>query len=139
VVEAREDPDPQVWQRVGGTLVFSSEWADAHPDVAVSARADPSTPAAIRQLHNQISPAHDAWDLLPYVSAATLVIHGSDDGLVSVGNANLLADRIPSAKLHVVQGGRHGFFLEYQEESSRVVLDFLRRHPLTDDRAPSNH
>jgi pimeloyl-ACP methyl ester carboxylesterase len=130
VVEAREDPDPEVWRRVGATLVFSPEWAEAHRDVAASARADPNTPAAIRQLHNQISPAHDAWDLLPNISAATLVIHGSDDGLVSVGNGNLLAERIPNAQLHVVQGGRHGFFLEYQQESSRVVLDFLLRHSL---------
>jgi pimeloyl-ACP methyl ester carboxylesterase len=138
VMEARQDPDPQVWRRMGAALIFSPEWAEAHPDVADSSRADANAPATIRQLHNQISPAHNAWDLLPNVSAATLVIHGSDDGLVPVGNANLLAERIPNADLHVIRGGRHGFFLEYQHESSRVVLDFLLRHSLSDDQVSTS-
>jgi pimeloyl-ACP methyl ester carboxylesterase len=133
VMEARQNPDPQVWLRTASALVYSPEWGEAHRELVASLNAGmAAVPPTIRQLLNQVSPEHDAWDLLPSISAATLVIHGSDDGMVSVGNAHLLAGRIPGAELHIVQGARHGFFLEYQQESSRVVLDFLLRHSLKD-------
>jgi pimeloyl-ACP methyl ester carboxylesterase len=45
-------------------------------------------------------------------------------------NAYLLAKRIPGAQLYIVTGGRHGYFIEFREESSRVVNDFLARHRL---------
>lgn len=45
-------------------------------------------------------------------------------------NAPLLASHIPGADLYLVNGGRHGYFLEFREEASAVVLDFLGRHPL---------
>jgi 3-oxoadipate enol-lactonase len=115
---------------VGSTLVFSPEWAEVHPEVARAVLAAEGTPPEMRRLHNQISPGHDAWELLPRIAAPALVIHGSDDEMVPVGNARLLAERIPAAELHIVQGGRHGYFLEYQDEASRVVLDFLARHPM---------
>jgi len=139
VMEARQNPDPQVWARTSAALIFSPEWSEAHQEVVDSLKVvSANVPANIRRLHNQISPAHDAWDLLPNISAPTLIIHGSDDGLVPVGNANVLAKRIPNAELHVVQGGRHAFFLEYQQEASRVVLDFLLRHSLKDHWAPTS-
>jgi alpha/beta hydrolase fold len=37
---------------------------------------------------------------------------------------------IPGAELYIVQGGRHGYFEEFREEASRVVLGFLAQHPL---------
>ncbi|MDQ3812029.1 MAG: alpha/beta hydrolase [Chloroflexota bacterium] len=130
IMEARQDSDPQAWARVAASLVFSPEWAEAHPEVARAVLAPEGTPPEMRRLHNQISPTNNTWDQLPLISAPTLVIHGSDDEMVPVGNARLLAERIPAAELHIVQGGRHGYLMEYQEETSRVVLDFLARHPL---------
>lgn len=53
------------------------------------------------------------------------MIHGSDDEVNPTANAALLADRIPGAKLHIVAGGRHSYFVEFREESSRIVLEFL--------------
>jgi hypothetical protein len=31
----------------------------------------------------------------------------------------------------MVEGGRHGYFIEFREEASTTVLDFLARHPLS--------
>ena len=59
------------------------------------------------------------------ISASTPVIHGSHDAVVPVGNAHLLVERIPWAELHIVQGRRDAFLLEYQQESSREVLNCL--------------
>jgi pimeloyl-ACP methyl ester carboxylesterase len=68
--------------------------------------------------------------LLPTIQAPTLVIHGSEDQLNPTANASLLAARIPHAELYLVKGGRHSYFIEFREEASRVVNDFLARHPL---------
>ena len=52
------------------------------------------------------------------------MLHGSDDLMSPVENAHLLADRIPSARLHVVEGGRHGFFEEYRTEVVPLICSF---------------
>jgi len=87
-------------------------------------------PPHARRLHYQASQAHDAWDALPQIQAPTLVIHGSDDEVNPAANARLLAQRIKGAKLHMVPGGRHGYFEEMRTESFAVVRDFLMAHPL---------
>lgn len=84
----------------------------------------------MQRLHYRASEGHDAWDLLPTISAPTLVIHGSEDVNNPTANAALLASRIPDAELYIVQGGRHGFFIEFREEAGRVLKEFLAPHPL---------
>jgi pimeloyl-ACP methyl ester carboxylesterase len=79
-----------------------------------------------RRGHLRVSARHDAWDLLPSISAPTLVLHGSDDRMAPVANAGLLAGRIPGAELHVYDGMRHGFFDELRDEVGARVLAFLR-------------
>lgn len=44
-------------------------------------------------------------------------------------NAELMADRIPDARLEVRPGVRHGYYLE-DPGATAVVIDFLRRHPV---------
>ena len=87
-------------------------------------------PPYAQRLHYLASEGHDAWDLLPTIKAPTLVIHGSEDVVNPTANAPLLVSRIPNAELYIVEGGRHGYFLEFREEASRVVNEFLARHPL---------
>lgn len=96
----------------------------------VIARARNPIPAFAQKLHYQASEGHDSWDRLPEITAPVLVIHGTEDLINPTANAPLLAGRIPGAELHLVEGGRHGYFIEFREEASRVVLDFLARHPL---------
>jgi len=112
--------------------LLSPEWMAAHPAhmaKMAEAAAHPIPPHA-QKLHYQASEGHDSWDLLPTITAPTLVIHGSADLMNMTANAPLLAERIPGAELYIVQRGRHMFFVEFQEESSRVVKDFLVRYPL---------
>ncbi len=111
--------------------VFTPGWIATHPEVVTQALQGPQIPAYAQRLHYLASEGHDSWDLLPTIKAPTLVIHGSDDRLNPTENANLLAERIPGAELYIVEDGRHGYFVEFREEASRVVNDFLARHPLT--------
>jgi len=71
---------------------------------------------------------HDTYDRLPDIAAPTLVLHGTDDPLLPVGNAHILAERIPGAKLVLFEGARHAYLLEKQAEADAAVLDFLRAH-----------
>lgn len=116
-------------------LMVSPAYAAAHPEYVerLRERYRNPIPAFARRLHYLASEGHDAWDLLPRITAPTLVIHGDDDLVNPTANAYLLAQRIPGAELYIVRGGRHGYFVEFREEASAVVLDFLRRHPLPTD------
>lgn len=102
-----------------GFLAERNAWALAHP-----------VPDHARRLHYLASEGHDAWDLLPRITAPTLVIHGSDDEMNVAANAPLLAERIPGAELHILHGARHVYFWDHGEEANRVVRAFLARHPL---------
>ncbi|MDZ7727728.1 MAG: alpha/beta fold hydrolase [Dehalococcoidia bacterium] len=112
--------------------MVSPEWAEQHPEYveAVWQRVRNPIPEFARKLHYQASEGHDTWDSLSAIANPVLVIHGDNDQVNPSANAPLLADRIPGAELHIVPGGRHGYFNEFRGEASRVVLDFLQRHPL---------
>ena len=45
--------------------------------------------------------------------------------MVPAANAPLLAARIPDARLHLHEGGRHGFFDEFAEDLDPVLTSFL--------------
>jgi len=108
---------------------LSSSWVESHPEFLARLAKTPIPPHA-QKLHFQASEGHEAWDLLPTITSPTLVIHGSDDKVNPTANAPLLAGRIPGAELYILQDGRHLFFVEFREEASRVVIEFLARHPL---------
>ncbi|RZS32644.1 hypothetical protein EV193_11120 [Herbihabitans rhizosphaerae] len=78
-----------------------------------------------RRRHLTASDQHDAWDALPGIRAATLVVHGDDDRLNPTANAPILVSRIPHARLELIAGARHAYFEEFRATASPLVLDFL--------------
>jgi len=67
------------------------------------------------------------WTSLPWLgslSQPTLVLAGSDDPLVPVINAKLLAKRIPNSRLVVLEDG-HLFLVTCPARSARLVGEFL--------------
>jgi 3-oxoadipate enol-lactonase len=123
--------DPAEVFKVAAGLSLSPAWSEAHPDEAREFLKPQAMPDYARLMHHQASEGHDAWDLLPTIRSPTLVIHGSDDVINPTKNAYLLAGRIPGAELYIVQGARHAYVVDFQEESDRVVGGFLARHPLS--------
>ncbi|MEM7525912.1 MAG: alpha/beta fold hydrolase, partial [Pseudomonadota bacterium] len=65
--------------------------------------------------------AHWLWSL----RQPTLVMAGTDDPLVPVANARLLASLIPDARLELVDNG-HLFLVTRPEESAKTIEAFLR-------------
>jgi poly(3-hydroxyoctanoate) depolymerase len=73
---------------------------------------------------------------LPQLTQQTLVIAGTADALVPVGNAGILASRIPRAQAYTVTGGGHLCALDRAAEVGPVISAFLRSlEPTTIDEA----
>jgi pimeloyl-ACP methyl ester carboxylesterase len=69
--------------------------------------------------------AHKATDRLTQIATPTLVLTGDADRLISPANSDVLAERIPGAKLVRLPGGTHGFNFEMPDAFNRTVLDFF--------------
>jgi pimeloyl-ACP methyl ester carboxylesterase len=50
---------------------------------------------------------HDAQGSLQHLDAPTMVVHGADDRLIPKANGELIARRIPDARLHLVPDAGH--------------------------------
>lgn len=64
---------------------------------------------------------------LSRITVPALVIVGNQDVLTTRGDAEELAERIPTAELVVISGAAHGLMVEHATTFNRVLLDFLRR------------
>jgi 3-oxoadipate enol-lactonase len=71
------------------------------------------------------------------IDAPTLVLHGSDDRVVDPRNGELLARRIPDARLQLFPGLGHLFFWEDPEGFAAAVTGFLRDEEHADRREPA--
>lgn len=69
-----------------------------------------------------------SFDRLPQVAAPTLVIHGQCDRLVPAGNGELIASRIPGAKLVLIPHAGHLFTTDQPEAAQKALLEFLDSH-----------
>lgn len=66
-------------------------------------------------------------DQLPDIEVPTLVMVGNQDILTPRGDAEDLAELIPTAELAVISGAAHGFMIEHATTFNRLLIDFLRR------------
>jgi 3-oxoadipate enol-lactonase len=70
--------------------------------------------------------SHDAFSRLHEIRAPTLILHGTDDGVVDQRNAVILERAIPNARLVMFPAAGHLFFWEEPERFVEAVRDFLR-------------
>lgn len=110
--------------RVLTDLMYTPQWQAAHPG-PYQVLGDPSMTDRARRRHLSASSNHDAWDVLPQITADTLIVHGSDDQFAPVINAELIAGCIAGSRVAVFDGARHAYFDEAREAAGAVVLDFL--------------
>jgi len=69
--------------------------------------------------------AWEAYSRLDQITAPTLVIHGENDLLVPPGNGELIAKRIPGAKLVLIPNAGHIYTTDKPEASHQAISDFL--------------
>ncbi len=65
--------------------------------------------------------AHDTSSRLGQLDMPTLVIHGTEDQMLPVANGRMIAERIPNARLEILDGVGHLFFWERPAESAELI------------------
>lgn len=117
-------------------FMFPAEVRAARPDLLEQRRqlARQTMPPLRPYLRHVIArQQHETTALLAHITAPTLVIVGEKDTtLGGTGNhfeaAQVLAQRIPQAKLVVMKGAAHGYLWQMPDESNRVILEFVQQH-----------
>jgi 3-oxoadipate enol-lactonase len=92
-----------------------------------------SVPAAKRtiELQAQAIFGHDTSGRLGEISTPTLIIHGTEDGVLPYPNGELIASLMPAARLETLEGVGHMFWWEQPERSAELI----REHALAAGRA----
>ncbi len=108
--------------------LYSPQFARDHPDhvaedILVGSQ-NPQPPHAGRRQWEAMQ-GWDAWDRIAGIACPVLILHGTEDRLVSVENARRLADLIPGARLVLLEGAGHVYHSEQPEASDAAVLAFL--------------
>jgi 3-oxoadipate enol-lactonase len=92
-------------------------------DVAIRRPWFPSAAGYAAQLQGILG--WEAYSRINQIVAPTLVIHGESDRLIPPGNASLIAERIPVAKLVMIPHASHLFLTDQTEVSHHAILQFL--------------
>jgi pimeloyl-ACP methyl ester carboxylesterase len=68
---------------------------------------------------------HDAGARLQEIAAPTLVLTGDDDRVIPAASSEVLHERIPNARLEVIPGAGHLFFIDKPGETLALLEGFL--------------
>ncbi|HEY3552456.1 MAG TPA: alpha/beta fold hydrolase [Solirubrobacterales bacterium] len=92
-----------------------------------------SVPAAKQtiELQAQAIFGHDTSARLGEISTPTLIVHGTDDGVLPYPNGELIASLMPAARLETLEDVGHMFWWEQPERSAELI----REHALAANRA----
>jgi 3-oxoadipate enol-lactonase len=66
---------------------------------------------------------HDTSSRLHEIETPTLIVHGSEDMMLPVVNADLIASLMAGARLQVIEGVGHLFFWECPEQAAELVRE----------------
>jgi 3-oxoadipate enol-lactonase len=107
--------------------LYSPAFLRDHPDrVTEDLRSGTEQPEEAARRQWRAMQAFDPWDRLPSIAVPTLVLHGTEDRTIDPANARLLAERIPGARLVLLDGAGHVYHAEQPAEADRAVLEFVR-------------
>ncbi len=127
-VAAGSNPDATPEQRAEAeAAVFHRDTPAHRPEVMRSFReiraSEPHSTAELAHRSAAMTAPFSVWDELGALSVPTLVITGEDDRLLPHENSRRLAERIPGARLVLVEGGGHVFFVEQPDTTNRELLE----------------
>lgn len=126
-----ENLSPEERARRLATVGFSAGWLRQHPgiidELTVARRQRPLDVMALTRRLEAFR-EHDAYDALSRVNVPTLVLTGAPDHLIPEGNSRLIAERLPNARLRVLEPAGHLFWIERPVETVAELNAFLLEH-----------
>jgi len=126
--------DPLTRFKNGLAVSTAPGWAESHPEMAqewVDWRIKNPMDLAGYQSQMVIGLGLIAEEAafenrLPEVEAPTLILFGENDKVVPPANADLLAAKIPNARITILPDAGHFFPIEVPEAASQAVIDFIK-------------
>jgi 3-oxoadipate enol-lactonase len=111
--------------RVGFSYNVSPDFASDPRNFELVKRVADELPGTLEILMLQVQAVagHDTSQRLGEISVPTLVVHGSEDQMLSASNARHIAERIPDARLEIMDGVGHAFWWERPERSAELVRE----------------
>jgi pimeloyl-ACP methyl ester carboxylesterase len=122
--------------RRGWPLAYTAEYIKSHRaalEASIPRLLVNPTPTFIFKRHLDATYGLKTYDRLPQITTPTLVITGAKDVLIPARNSEILAARIPGAKLHIIPNAAHAFFNEAREEFLKEFVPFAKSHPLANN------
>lgn len=111
--------------------LWKQDFIDKHPEAVkryVATTTEHPTPPYAYMCQANFVLTFDSYDRLPEIKAPTLVICGAEDRLIPSENSQILASKIVDSELVILENAGHGFISDSAEESSKMILQFLKRH-----------
>jgi pimeloyl-ACP methyl ester carboxylesterase len=110
-------------------VIHPPEWAAEHDaDLVAAFECVMEHPTPGRTFRFQMLATAELPDPAPAINQCTWpvsIIHGSEDPLVPLANAQTLAAQIPRARLTILEGARHNLWDHATDETAREVRSFL--------------
>ena len=116
----REQAVQAAWQ-VNVSEAFATD-AQAHADFMQIGMSKGVASAVVMEQMRAIA-GHDTTARLGEIEAPTLIVHGSEDLMLPVSNAHLIAGLMPDAGLEIIDGAGHLFFWEQPERAADLLLE----------------
>ncbi|MFB0563504.1 MAG: alpha/beta fold hydrolase [Candidatus Lokiarchaeia archaeon] len=116
--------------RMMASWMFSEDYLKNNPDVLEGFVARYLVaPVTLKGLINQQGyvATYDTYDRLPQISKPTLILHGRDDIVVPVRNAEILAEGIRGAELVIYDNTGHGMSIQAEKDFLKRVIEFLKK------------
>ncbi|NHI89742.1 MAG: alpha/beta hydrolase [Candidatus Thorarchaeota archaeon] len=105
---------PQFIEKNRPILNQIDEWAEKLP-----------TPLYAQVHQSSATGEFDSEAELNKITAPTLILHGANDRAVPTKNGELLAERIPNARLKIIKDAAHFVIIEKYEEFNNEVMNFI--------------
>jgi pimeloyl-ACP methyl ester carboxylesterase len=109
-------------------LAFSGDYLatkQEEVETIIELRAANAVPEYAYQHQLQAAIVFNTEARVSAIKAPTLILTGNEDIIVPYSNSLNLAGRIPGARLRLIEGGSHTFFIERADEFNQTVIEFI--------------
>jgi pimeloyl-ACP methyl ester carboxylesterase len=111
-------------------ILFPPEWLEEHPEILNNtiiqlAPGSSATPEIIQQQALAAGTWKGSCDRLYMITQPTLLIVGDQDLLMPAVNSEMMAQRIPTSQLVIIEGAGHGVVWQVPNEFIAHILNFL--------------
>lgn len=125
----REQESPEHVMEAMAEVFYHPQYRARIPDLVDRLvkinQAQPQPPHGYRRQLEAIRGHRPYSPRLPEIEVPTLVLHGEDDLVWPLANADVLAAGIPRARRVVIPASGHMFMIEKPRQFNKAVLEFL--------------